>query len=256
VSSVASQRQPLMFRARSYMAFVFTPQPPIVDWLAELDASLTRSDGFFADHAVALDLSAVQLSPSAIAHLIANLAERKIRVLGIEGLKDTDGQSELPPGLPPILRNGRGAQNFELPKAGTTAAQADAETAAAPAAVDAPSSPLPLKPQATSLLIQDPVRSGQSVVFIEGDITILGSVASGAEIVAGGSIHVYGALRGRAIAGAGGNSSARIFCHRAEAELLAIDCYYKTADDIEASLRRRPVQAWLEGGIVKISAMN
>lgn len=100
------------------------------------------------------------------------------------------------------------------------------------------------------------MRSGQSVVFIEGDITILGSVASGAEIVAGGSIHVYGPLRGRAIAGAGGNARAQIFCHRAEPELLAIDCYYKTADDIEASLRCRPVQAWLDGGTVKISAMN
>jgi septum site-determining protein MinC len=249
VSSVTSQRQSLMFRARSYMAFVFTPQPPIIDWLAELDAALARSNAFFASHAVALDLSAVQLSPTAIAHLIANLAERHIQVLGIEGLKDAEGLGSFPPGLPPILRNGRGAQSFELPKPGASIANADADTAAAAA-------PPPPKPQVTSLLIQDPVRSGQSVVFIEGDITILGSVASGAEIVAGGSIHVYGALRGRAIAGAGGNPRARIFCHRAEAELLAIDCYYKTADDIEASLRRRPVQAWLEGGTVKISAMN
>jgi septum site-determining protein MinC len=246
VSAAASQRQSLMFRARSYMAFVFAPQPPIVEWLADLDANLARSDGFFANHAVALDLSAVQLSPSAIAHLVANLAERNIRILGIEGLKDADGAA-LPPGLPPILRNGRGTQSFEFPKSG-----------AAAAAVEAPASapPLPFKPQETSLLIQEPVRSGQSVVFIEGDITVLGSVASGAEIVAGGSIHVYGPLRGRAIAGAGGNARARIFCHRAEPELLAIDCYYKTADDIEASLRCRPVQAWLDGGTVKISAMN
>jgi septum site-determining protein MinC len=248
VSGAASQRQSLMFRARSYMAFVFTPQPPIVEWLADLDAHLARSDSFFANHAVALDLSAVQLSPSAIAHLVANLAERNIRVLGIEGLKDTDSAAALPPGLPPILRNGRGTQSFELPAAAAAAPSAQPVAASPP--------PMPLKPQETSLLIQDPVRSGQSVVFIEGDITILGSVASGAEIVAGGSIHVYGPLRGRAIAGAGGNSRARIFCHRAEPELLAIDCYYKTADDIEASLRRRPVQAWLEGGTVKISAMN
>jgi septum site-determining protein MinC len=247
VSAAASQRQSLMFRARSYMAFVFAPQPPIIEWLADLDANLAKSDGFFANHAVALDLSAVQLSPSAIAHLVANLAERNIRILGIEGMKDADAAA-LPPGLPPVLRNGRGTQSFEFPKSGAAAA------AVAPPAPSA--APLPLKPLETSLLIQDPVRSGQSVVFIEGDITVLGSVASGAEIVAGGSIHVYGPLRGRAIAGAGGNARARIFCHRAEPELLAIDCYYKTADDIEASLRCRPVQAWLDGGTVKISAMN
>ena len=114
----------------------------------------------------------------------------------------------------------------------------------------------PQKPQPASLLIEDPVRSGQSVVFMEGDITVLGSVGSGAEIIAGGSIHVYGALRGRALAGATGDARARIFCHSVEAELLAIDSYYRTADDIEDSLRRRSVQAWLEGGTLKISAMN
>ena len=53
-----------------------------------------------------------------------------------------------------------------------------------------------------------------------------------------------------------GNARARIFCHRVEAELLAIDSYYKTADDIEDSLRLKPVQAWLEGGTLKLSAMN
>ena len=100
------------------------------------------------------------------------------------------------------------------------------------------------------------MRSGQSIVFIEGDVTVLGSVGSGAEIVAGGSIHVYGTLRGRAMAGATGNARARIFCHRIEAELLAIDAFYKTADEIEDGLRRGPAQAWLEGDMLKISAMN
>jgi septum site-determining protein MinC len=84
----------------------------------------------------------------------------------------------------------------------------------------------------------------------------LGAVGSGAEIVAGGSIHVYGTLRGRAMAGINGNSSARIFCQRIEAELLAIDGYYQTAEDICASLRNRPAQAWLEGGALKITAMD
>jgi septum site-determining protein MinC len=232
VPSVVCQRQSLMFRARSYMAFVFTPQAPIVDWLADLDASLERSRGFFADHPVALDLSAVQLSASAIAHLVASLEERNMRVLGLEGLDP--GISEK--GLPPVLRGGRGAQAFEPP----------ARTAM----------PAPQKQQATSLLIKDPVRSGQSIVHVEGDVTVLGSVGSGAEIVAGGSIHIYGALRGRAMAGATGDASARIFCQRVDAELLAIDSYYKTADDIEDSLRRGPAQAWLEGSTLKISAMN
>jgi septum site-determining protein MinC len=100
------------------------------------------------------------------------------------------------------------------------------------------------------------VRSGQSVIFPEGDVTVVGSVASGAEIIAGGSIHVYGTLRGRAIAGSTGNGRARIFCHRLEAELLAIDGLYKTADDMEPKLRGRAVQAWLDGDAMVLAALD
>ena len=112
------------------------------------------------------------------------------------------------------------------------------------------------KPKSTSLLLESPVRSGQSVIFTDGDVTVLGSVGSGAEIVAGGSIHIYGALRGRAMAGVNGNSAARIFCQKIEAELLAIDGYYQTAEEIDASLRNRPAQAWLEGDAMRITALN
>ena len=227
MSSLVRQRQSLMFRARSYTGFVIMPRPPIVEWLADLDASLEQSKGFFAGYPIVVDLSAVTLSPNAIAQLLASLEERNIRILGIEGIDP----AATAPGLPPILRGGRGTQSVEL--------LPDVEPAAA-----APAAP---KPQQPSLLVEDPVRSGQSVVFIDGDVTVLGSVASGAEIVAGGSIHVYGTLRGRAMAGATGNARARIFCHRVEAELLAIDAFYKTAEDMDDSLRRGPAQAWLEG---------
>ena len=86
-----------------------------------------------------------------------------------------------------------------------------------------------------TLVIDQPVRSGQSVVFERGDITVLGSVASGAEVMAGGSVHIYGTLRGRAIAGLSGNPGARIFCSKLQAELLAIDGVYQTADGMPAS---------------------
>jgi septum site-determining protein MinC len=232
VSSSNCQRQSLTFRARSYMAFVFAPQPPIEDWLAGLDATLERSKGFFAGHPVALDLSASRLGAPAIAQLVADLEARNIRVLGIEGLEPAGGDAK----LPPVLR-ARGPQDVELSE---------------PAAVTS----TPRKQEAASLMIDSPVRSGQSVVFIDGDVTVLGSVGSGAEIIAGGSIHIYGTLRGLAMAGASGNPRARIFCHRFEGELLAIGQHYKTADEIEDSLRRGPAQAWLDGDTLKISAMT
>ncbi|HTV36231.1 MAG TPA: septum site-determining protein MinC [Xanthobacteraceae bacterium] len=235
MSSLNCQRQSLTFRARSYMAFVLSPQPPIIEWLADLDATLERSKGFFAGHPVALDLSATRLSPAAIGQLIESLEARNIRVLGIEGIDPIDAGAK----LPPLLRGGRGGQEVEVPEPAAASASA------------------PVKKQdAASLLIDTPVRSGQSVVFVEGDVTVIGSVGSGAEIIAGGSIHIYGTLRGLAMAGASGNSRARIFCHRFEGELLAIGAHYRSADEIDASLRRGPAQAWLDGNTLKISAMN
>jgi septum site-determining protein MinC len=235
VSSLIRQRQSLTFRVRSYMSFVITPQSPIADWLSDLDASLERSRGFFAGHPIALDLSAVQLTSSEIAQLVSKLEERKIRVLGIEGVEVSEGAER----LPPILRGGRGSQDTAPPEPDSTADK-----------------PVKKKQEPASLIVESPVRSGQSVVYIDGDVTVLGSVGSGAEIIAGGSIHVYGTLRGQAMAGATGNPRARIFCHRFEAELLAIGAYYKTADEIEESLRRGPAQAWLDGKTLRISAIN
>ena len=106
------------------------------------------------------------------------------------------------------------------------------------------------------MLLDSPVRSGQSVVFRAGDVTVLGSVASGAEIVAGGSIHVYGTLRGRALAGSTGNPRARIFCRKIEAELLAIDGIYRTTEDLEPTLRGRPIQAWLQDDVMFIAPLD
>ena len=222
-------RQLVRMRGRSYVAFVFAPVVPIHGWLEEIDAMLARSPGFFVGKPVVLDLSAVELSQSAIAHLVASLEQRNIRVLGIEGVD----AAHLTTSMPPLLTGGRPTLLIQ----------------------NEPKKP-EAKPKPTSLLLESPVRSGQSIVFTEGDVTVLGSVGSGAEIVAGGSIHIYGALRGRAMAGVNGNSAARIFCQKIEAELLAIDGYYQTAEDIDANLRNRPAQAWLEGDIMRITSLN
>ena len=146
------------------MAFAIAPQPPIVDWLSALDASLGRSESFFAGQHVALDLSAVNLSSNAIGQLVANLEERNIRVLGIEGVDP----ARWPPGLPPVLRSDRVFRTSEP-------VQLIAPAAPTPEAVRPPPQQ---QQQPASLMIEDPVRSGQSVAFMEGDVTILGSVGS------------------------------------------------------------------------------
>jgi septum site-determining protein MinC len=117
-----------------------------------------------------------------------------------------------------------------------------------------PTAPAPAEP--ASLLIDHSVRSGQSIAFETGDVTILGSVASGAEVVAGGSIHVYGALRGRAIAGLAGNAGARIYCRKLHAELVAIDGVYQTAEDMPPDRIGAPSCAWLDGDLMRITPID
>jgi septum site-determining protein MinC len=110
-------------------------------------------------------------------------------------------------------------------------------------------------PPAANLLIQRPVRSGQQVYAEGGDLIVLATVSPGAEIIADGNIHVYGTLRGRALAGARGNTEARIFCQRLDAELIAIAEHYRLSDGIQESQRRDPLQVFLDGDSLVIAPM-
>ena len=191
---------------------------------------LARSPGFFAGKSVVIDVSGLSLTKPTFLGLLDELSRRDIRILGVEGANpaDVDGR------VPSLVRG-----------------QADRpDPAGAPAVQSAAPAPV------SSLLIDAPVRSGQAIVHPDGDVTIVGSVSSGAEIVAAGSIHVYGTLRGKVLAGAYGNQRARIFCRRLDAELIAIDGHYIVADEVEPHLRKTPIQAWLEGDELKIITMN
>lgn len=240
MSVVARSPHAFRFLGRSFLALVFVPEPPIAAWLEELDLWLKRSTGFFAEKPVVLDLTRLTLTRADYDRLIADLRARRIRLVAVEGV-DASWRG---PDLAPLGNGGRSSSPVVLP---------DDDPVYRPrtSPADRPAEPLPeSQPVATaapgSLLIDVPVRSGQSVFFPDGDVTVIGSVASGAEIVAGGSIHVYGTLRGRALAGSTGNAAARIFCNRLEAELLAIDGLYKTADDIPQQLVGRTIQARLD----------
>lgn len=98
------------------------------------------------------------------------------------------------------------------------------------------------------LVQKTPVRSGQQLYAENRDLTVLSTVGAGAEVISDGSIHIYGSLRGRALAGAQGNTDARIFCREFHAELVAIAGHYKVLEDVPKELRGKPVQVWLEHG--------
>ncbi len=240
--AVSSPTAAVRFRGRSLMALVLTPEPPLEDWLAEFDALLARSPAYFINKPVVVDVSGLPQKRPDLMGIVNELQARKVRVMALEGT-DTQILGADARGLPPILADGRPSTPIALPD--------PAEAGPAPRNAD----PGPLARGPSSLVIERPVRSGQAIYCPDGDVTVLGSVASGAEIIAGGSIHVYGTLRGRALAG-WGNKDGRIFCSALDAELLAIDGLYKTADEIDATLRGRAIQAWTRGDVLVVEALD
>ncbi|WP_061977849.1 MULTISPECIES: septum site-determining protein MinC [unclassified Aureimonas] len=243
MTEVLPNRKAVRLRGRSFLALVLSPELPFRDWLAQLDDLARRSTGFFLGRPIVLDVAGLPITREQLAELLSELNKRNVRVMGIEGALP----SILGPGMPPEMRGGRNAADIEMPDE-TSAAPTKPGSAPQAAPAGARLVPPPVTP---SLLIETPVRSGQSIIFPEGDVTVLGHVASGSEVIAGGSIHVYGALRGRALAGSAGNANARIFCRKLEAELIAIDGLYKTAEDLDPKTLGQPVHIWLDDTVLK-----
>jgi len=195
----------------------------------QLDEQLQRTPQFFSGAPLVLDLgkSAGLNNPDSIRDLVQNLRQRDLRVFGVQnatGIDDTALQSL---GLIPVT-TGRDAP---LPR----------DPGPAKAAAAAPA-PRPVE----NKVVRTHVRSGQMVVAENGDLTVIGSVASGAELMAAGNIHVYGALRGRALAGCHGDETAHIFCQNLSAELVAIAGLYKTSETLDAEVRQRCTHIYLE----------
>ena len=226
--------------ARSLLAFALEPKAPLADWLATLDEWLTRSPAFFAAKPVILQMAGLEIPLKDYRDLLGQLARRHIRVMAVENTH----RLLVGPHLPPVVTGGRTVNPEKL-----------TDEPAAPAA--APAAPEPVAPAPPQTLYHEGnLRSGQQIVHLEGDVVIIGRVASGAEIVAGGSIHVYGALQGRAFAGVAGASEARIFCREARAELLCVGEAFVTAEDMDSKFEGQPIEASLEGGRVKIRVLN
>jgi septum site-determining protein MinC len=244
MTKVLTDARSIRIKGRSFLALVLSPDLPLDNWLVRLDDLASRSAGFFLDRPVVLDVTGLSIDKIQLKELFEQLAERNVRIMGIEGARP----SMLGPGMPPAMKGGKPAADIEVKEREATSEEPET-TVSAP--VELPQ----VRAIAQSLVVNEPVRSGQSIIFPEGDVTIVGSVASGAEVIAGGSIHVYGALRGRAMAGTTGNSASRIFCRKLEAELVAIDGIYKMIEDMSPSLVGQPVQLWLDGDSIMASTI-
>jgi septum site-determining protein MinC len=128
--------------------------------------------------------------------------------------------------------------------------------ALAPSEADAaPELAEPFETALPGLTVRTPVRSGQVIHAVGGDLVVLGPVSPGAELIADGNIHVYGPLRGRALAGARGNSDVGIFCLSLEAEFLSIAGRYLMADEVSKIVRGKPARAYLEDETLVITPL-
>ena len=234
---VVRPRPSLRFRGKSFLALVLAPVVPMRDWLEDLDVLTQSSPGFFSGRPVILDVSALKPSKSELKFLLAAMRMRDIRIAGLEGATPAFIDAD----MPQAITGGELSNHVD---------RADLDGVVPLTRETVEAAPVP------TLTIEDSLRSGQSVLHPNGDVTVLGSVASGAEIVAGGSIHIYGSLRGRAVAGCTGNSTARIFCRKFMPELVAVNGLYKTADDLGQKFRNLPVQVSLDGNSLILTPLD
>ena len=263
MTEVARPRHSIRFHGRSYHAMVLAPEPPVANWLAELDTWLERSPGFFFGRPVVLDVAVLQprqagprggfAKPRRAQHQGDGHRRRRTILARFRdaatAFERAAGQ-RLPGDNPPGAAEAPAPAPFSDPAPDAAAPLSHApsppgDASSAPAVATTPQQP-------NSLLMDSSIRSGQCIVHPEGDVIVVGSVASGAEVIAGGSIHIYGTLRGRAIAGSR-DARARIFCRKLEAELLSIDGLYMVADDMPAHLRGQPIQVWLDGDLMMMA---
>ena len=209
----------------------------------EMRERVTRAPNLFARAAVVVDFGGLMRTPDAVTARALLDALREAGVLPVAlayGTREIEALSkEL--GLP-LLAKFR-AQYESGTQPAVAAASATPEPpprAPEPAVVAAPAAP------ATSLMHTSTVRSGQQVYAQGRDLVVSASVGAGAEVIADGSVHVYGPLRGRALAGAQGDEKARIFCREFHAELVAIAGRYKVIEEVPQALRGKAVQVWLQ----------
>jgi septum site-determining protein MinC len=216
----------------------------------EMRERVSRAPKLFARAAVVVDFGGLAKTPEAAVARALIEALREAGVLPVAlayGTSDNDALArEL--GLPLLAKFRAGYEPAE-------AAVKEVAASAVPAKATAPA-PVPATRAEPGLIQTSPVRSGQQVYADSRDLTVLAAVGAGAEVIADGSIHIYGPLRGRALAGAQGNEKARIFCREFHAELVAIAGNYKVLEDIPKDLRGKAVQIWLDNEELRIAALD
>lgn len=199
--------------------------------ISQLEEKLGKAPEFFRNAPIILDLGDIpeaEKDQLDFAELLKTVHRLQLAPVGMRGGSSKQQQA---------------AQDEKLAILAEVRAESPAQEAK-----PQPRRPLPPPRQAVSVtkVIDQPVRSGQKIYAAGGDLIVMAQVSPGAEIMADGNIHVYGPLKGRALAGVQGNLEARIFCTDLQAQLIAIGGHYRTSEDEDASLKGRLVEIHLK----------
>lgn len=238
VAGAATSVMPFQIRGRSFTALVLRLEgEPDPAFFSSLDSLLRQAPHFFVNAPLVLDLDKAPelVEKGEFVKLVRALRARRLTAIGIQNGTPDQGVAAFGAGLITL----QGGRDAPLDRGGR----------AAPEEAGAKSAPEPValaEPGPASLLVTEPVRSGQRIFADRGDLVVVSSVSSGAELIAQGNIHVYGPLRGRALAGVNGDKAARIFCQSLEAELVAVAGLYRTSDDLGPAVRQQRVQVFLQ----------
>ncbi len=206
------------------------------DFFTKLLDKIAHAPDFFRGAPIVIDLAAIADAPPIdLVDFAQRLRDHRLVPVGIQNGSPAWNEAAATAGLAVF-------------PAGTSAPERPARSAAAP-------QPPAAGRRGAALLVTEPVRGGQQIHAPDGDLVVLGPVGHGAELAAAGHIHVYGALRGRAFAGIGGDERAMIFCDQLAAELLSIAGVYLVNEDIDPGLLNRRVRVHCDGEKLVLSPL-
>ncbi|MDT8879916.1 septum site-determining protein MinC [Halomonas saccharevitans] len=217
----------------------------------QLASKLSQSPAFFQHTPVVLNVEKLDEPHLALERICAVCRAHKLLPVAVRGGPDPVKQSAWALGLgwfPP--------QEASRPRALESVADAAPAGDGKPDAPEAVATEAPPGATAGGRIYRGTVRSGQQVTAPEGDLVVVGAVNAGAEVLAAGNVHVYGALRGRALAGIHGDDKAGIFCRELHAELLSVAGNYKRLEDIDPRLLGTTVQVQLFDGQLSIKSLD
>jgi septum site-determining protein MinC len=217
----------------------------------QLGAKVEQAPEFFRNTPVVIDLSAIPPEAGAVEFplLVGLLRGYGMIPFGVRG--GTKSQNAAAEAMELAILSDTFAR---ATKPSPGASEPEPPVATAPPAPATSREPQRRAPQGSTLVTR-PVRSGQRIYASCGDLAVVAPVSSGAELMADGNIHVYGALRGRALAGMNGNLEARIFCQDLQAELVSVAGHYRISENIPSELRGMPVQIYLDQKVLRIERL-